>query len=157
MRSPFVMPASGKNVFRRLDTCSVLPPANESSPSPPSRSIARSCFSTCAKVAEGLRGVIRDLAGAPALHADMLDRHVARRLVVPHTEKDRLTQFPVGRPLGELHLDDDLRRDPVRGLVRSRRVREWRRAPLELLESRAHGAQSLAIDAPSHVSHVLKP
>src|SRR5829696_8475299 len=117
MSEPFVTPACGKNCFERLDTFSVAPPANMSSPSSSPRSSARSCASTPRKSSARLRGIVRHLAGAPPLHAHALERHVARGLVVTNTQENRLSQPSVRRPLRKLDFHDQLRRDPVRRFI----------------------------------------
>ena len=68
-------------------------------------------------------------------HRDFRD-DVGGRLIDAKAEIGGLAQIAVARPLGETHLDDELRRAPVRGRICIDGVDERRRLALDFLEPR---------------------
>src|SRR6185503_8479738 len=85
-----------------------------------------------------------------------LTPYIARILVVADAQEDRLPQFSVRRPLGELRFDDDLRRNPVGAFTRPHLFGKWRRLAFDRREPAVHVAQRLAVEAAAHAPRIVK-
>ena len=68
-----------------------------------------------------------------------------------------MPQLAVARPLREPHFGDEIRTDPVRGLVRLDLVRERRRGDLARLQQLRHAREFLLIEAGAGVPDVHEP
>jgi hypothetical protein len=78
-------------------------------------------------------------------------------LVVAEAEIHRLPQLAVRGPLGEAHLRDQLRPDPMRPLVGLRHLGERALARFETFQHRHHPGQLALVEAGAGVPHVDQP
>jgi hypothetical protein len=84
-----------------------------------------------------------------------LDADLARGLVLPQADEGRMAHVPVARPLGERHLSDEPRLDPVEP-ASTRRRRDGRRRTPKLLEPLAQRDERLAVEARAHLAGVAE-
>ena len=110
---------------------------------------------TCTGRAGGDRPRRGRLEGAS--RAVVLAPHVPWRDVRPHPQVHGMTQHLVGRPPGELHLDDEARLDPMGRLVGGRYSRERRFGGGDGVQVGGDGVEVRLAEARPHVPGVDQP